>query len=76
MPTLENKEEIKKQIRWDFNTVSEFARTAGMNERELQYLHGTLNGLKFYACMIPILEKFGYNPRVVGYRRQPKKRAA
>lgn len=76
MPTLENKDEIKKQIRWDHNTVAEFARTAGLDEIERQYLYATLDGSKFYAYIIPVLQKYGYAPKVGGYKRQPKGRAA
>lgn len=76
MPTLENKEQIKKQIRSEHYTISAFADLAGLSETEQQYLYSTLSGRIFYACMIPVLQKYGYNPRVVGYRRQPKKRAA
>lgn len=76
MPILQNNEQIKKDIRYDYGTVSGFAKTAGLDALETQYLYKTLSGLTYYSCVIPILEKYGYKPVVTGYRRQPKKRAA
>ena len=74
MATLENKAEIKKKIRLDFDSISAFAKTAGLDEIERQYLYATLDGSKFYKCIIPVLNKHGYVTKVGGYRN--KQRAA
>ena len=73
MPKLMNHEEILGYILCDHETVSNFAKRAGLTDRQAWFLKETLNGRRFYYQVIPALVKHGYEPKLGGYKIKVKR---